>query len=236
MCPRSSSRFLCLGVALLAGCGSSSHGTSPATTIDAGPQEAPGDFVDGLVANESCVLSCNASCAEAKAPWTCPALGAWSTIPARSDGVRRLGRRLPDAHPWQVRRHRAHGPSRREDERARHAAHPPRRTSRGASRQRVGVRRLSRGHADRRAARSAGAAVAVRRRHRVHHALGARGRHAHLSLPRRRRRSPRASATIRRRRSTGAWPTSRRPRRSSSRAATTPRPTPTRRSSRTTST
>ena len=81
---RSSSRFRACAapaalLALLCGCGSSSKGSAP-PAVDAGPQEAPGDFVDGLVANESCVLTCNASCTEAKAPWTCPALGAWSLI------------------------------------------------------------------------------------------------------------------------------------------------------------
>jgi DNA-binding beta-propeller fold protein YncE len=68
-------------VALLCGCGSSSKGNATNPTVDAGPQEAPIDFVDGLVANESCVLECPTPCAEAKAPWTCPALAAWSAIP-----------------------------------------------------------------------------------------------------------------------------------------------------------
>ncbi len=84
---RSSSRFrvlaaLPVAVAIFAGlaaCGSS--GSSPPPSADAGPQESPGDFVDGLSASESCILECPSPCNEAKAPWTCPALAAWSAIP-----------------------------------------------------------------------------------------------------------------------------------------------------------
>ncbi len=41
----------------------------------------PLDWVEGFSQSESCILECSASCKEANAPWTCPALGAWSAIP-----------------------------------------------------------------------------------------------------------------------------------------------------------
>ena len=56
--------------------------------VDAGGGDAgddsglsPGDWIDGLRANESCVLACDPTCMEANHPWTCPALAAWSTFP-----------------------------------------------------------------------------------------------------------------------------------------------------------
>ena len=66
-------------IALLAACGSSSAPASP--SVDAGPAPDPGTWIDGLKEAESCVLDCNPSCAEANAPWTCPALGPWSALP-----------------------------------------------------------------------------------------------------------------------------------------------------------
>jgi hypothetical protein len=51
---------------------------------DAGDDAAgvsPGDWIDGLRANESCVLNCDPKCMEANHPWTCPALAGWGTFP-----------------------------------------------------------------------------------------------------------------------------------------------------------
>ncbi len=39
------------------------------------------DFMANLKTDTACALSCNASCKEADAPWVCPALAAWDTIP-----------------------------------------------------------------------------------------------------------------------------------------------------------
>jgi 6-phosphogluconolactonase (cycloisomerase 2 family) len=60
------------------GCGSkssSSGGTTPAST------EAPSDWMDDLKDQDTCILDCNPSCAEANAPWVCPALADWTTLP-----------------------------------------------------------------------------------------------------------------------------------------------------------
>jgi len=70
----------------LTACGSSSKepSTSPAPDAgqpDTGPQLDPTDWVDGLEANQSCILACPTPCNEANDPWKCPALAAWSTFP-----------------------------------------------------------------------------------------------------------------------------------------------------------
>ncbi len=72
-------------LALLAGCSSSS--SPPAPMMMPPPPNpkptvpSPDDFMAGIKANQSCALSCDSSCKEAKTPWVCPALGAWDAIP-----------------------------------------------------------------------------------------------------------------------------------------------------------
>src|SRR5579872_5006889 len=74
---------------LLTACGSSGNKGSGGGGGDGGEQDAgpdvsgidPGTWVDGLKENPSCVLNCDPTCTEAKTPWTCPALGAWDTLP-----------------------------------------------------------------------------------------------------------------------------------------------------------
>lgn len=81
MRPRTSPPIAIPALALaLVACGSSSKSSSTAS-VDAGTQEDPTDWVEGLQSNESCILECSATCKEAKAPWTCPALADWSSIP-----------------------------------------------------------------------------------------------------------------------------------------------------------
>ena len=109
MRPRSSSPILpCVLSALLLGCGSSGGGSSPSPQPDAGQQEDPGDWIDALKANESCILECSATCTEAKTPWTCPALAAWDAIPHDPTACGTFdGGTLPQARRGQV---HGHGP------------------------------------------------------------------------------------------------------------------------------
>ncbi|MGH7296018.1 MAG: YncE family protein, partial [Polyangiaceae bacterium] len=61
-----------------AGCGSKSSGSGGGPPA---PTEAPTDFVAGLKDDASCILNCDPACTEAAAPWVCPALAGWSTLP-----------------------------------------------------------------------------------------------------------------------------------------------------------
>jgi DNA-binding beta-propeller fold protein YncE len=80
--PSAAPLLLCALLLACSGCGSSSKSASSAPPgVDSGTPEDPTDWVEGLVANESCILACSATCSEAKDPWTCPALAAWSTFP-----------------------------------------------------------------------------------------------------------------------------------------------------------
>jgi hypothetical protein len=45
------------------------------------PPLDPTDFVDGIKDSPPCVLNCDPTCGEANAPWVCPALADWSTLP-----------------------------------------------------------------------------------------------------------------------------------------------------------
>jgi len=42
---------------------------------------SPSDFMGNLKEDESCILSCDPSCAEGATPWVCPALADWSDLP-----------------------------------------------------------------------------------------------------------------------------------------------------------
>jgi YVTN family beta-propeller protein len=66
-----------LAVLLLA-CGTKSSSSS--SSPDAGLED-PADWVDDLRGDQSCVLDCDPSCTESTAPWVCPALAGWSTLP-----------------------------------------------------------------------------------------------------------------------------------------------------------
>jgi len=63
--------------ALAIACGSTP--TPPPTPED------PDDFVLGIASNPSCALACDPSCGESTAPWVCPALADWTTIPHDPD-------------------------------------------------------------------------------------------------------------------------------------------------------
>ena len=68
--------ILLVPLALPVACGKSS---SPAASQDA--SEAATDWVGNLKLDSSCILSCDPSCTEGSAPWVCPALAGWSTLP-----------------------------------------------------------------------------------------------------------------------------------------------------------
>jgi DNA-binding beta-propeller fold protein YncE len=79
------SAFLFASLPLLGAC-SSSRSAGDMKKQPPPPPPPPsvpsiGTFMENLRTDEPCVLSCNASCKEADAPWVCPALAAWDTIP-----------------------------------------------------------------------------------------------------------------------------------------------------------
>jgi hypothetical protein len=63
-------------LAVLVACGSKSPSPAPSP-----PLEDPSDWMDDLKEDSTCILNCDPSCTEPTAPWICPALADWSTIP-----------------------------------------------------------------------------------------------------------------------------------------------------------
>ena len=66
-------------LAALPACSSTADDGAKASGVDAG---SASDFVDTLKDNRSCIFdNCSVGCNEATAPWVCPALGDWPTVP-----------------------------------------------------------------------------------------------------------------------------------------------------------
>jgi hypothetical protein len=80
-------RFFAIGLSLsavglvAAGAATGCKGTSAPPAPAPADLGDPRDFVAAITSAPPCAMTCVAECAEASAPWVCPALADWGAIP-----------------------------------------------------------------------------------------------------------------------------------------------------------